>query len=84
MSESTGPHALNNAKGFRSDSAGKTVPGCRTVISNPDADGNGEVFINNGQVDFKNRMTTIIITFYNLHTLVPPRPSWTPFDARRY
>jgi hypothetical protein len=44
MSESTGPHAINNImKGFAVSSAGKTIPGCITKISNPDREGNGEV-----------------------------------------
>jgi len=44
MSESTGPHAINNiTKGFAVSSAGKTIPGCITKISNPDREGNGEV-----------------------------------------
>lgn len=52
MSESTGPHSINNiTKGFHLNSAGKGLPGCITKISNPDKDGNGEVGI-------------IIISFY--------------------
>ena len=43
MSESTGPHCINSAKGFRINSAGKTLPGCITKIKNADKDGNGEV-----------------------------------------
>jgi long-chain-fatty-acid--CoA ligase ACSBG len=44
MSESTGPHSINNiTKGYQLNSAGKSVPGCLTKIANPDKDGNGEV-----------------------------------------
>lgn len=44
MSESTGPHSINNiTKGFYINSAGKSLPGCITKIANPDKDGNGEV-----------------------------------------
>jgi len=44
MSESTGPHSINNiAKGFLPNSAGKAAPGCFTKIRSPDKDGNGEV-----------------------------------------
>lgn len=46
MSESTGPHAINNiTKGFAVSSAGKTIPGCTTKISNPDREGNGEILM---------------------------------------
>jgi long-chain-fatty-acid--CoA ligase ACSBG len=43
MSECTGPHCLSTPKGFRINSAGKTLPGCITKIKNADKDGNGEV-----------------------------------------
>ncbi|XP_032780235.2 long-chain-fatty-acid--CoA ligase ACSBG2 [Daphnia magna] len=46
MSESTGPHSINNiTKGFHINSAGKTAPGCITKIANPDKDGNGEILM---------------------------------------
>lgn len=46
MSESTGPHSINNiTKGYQLNSAGKPVPGCITKIANPDKDGNGEVLL---------------------------------------
>jgi hypothetical protein len=48
MSESTGPHSINNiTKGYQLNSAGKSVPGCLTKIANPDKDGNGEVILKN-------------------------------------
>ncbi|XP_046633356.1 long-chain-fatty-acid--CoA ligase ACSBG2-like [Daphnia pulicaria] len=46
MSESTGPHSINNiTKGYQLNSAGKSVPGCLTKIANPDKDGNGEILM---------------------------------------
>ncbi|XP_065714332.2 long-chain-fatty-acid--CoA ligase ACSBG2 isoform X3 [Patagioenas fasciata] len=43
MSESTGPHSVSLPHAFRLTSCGREVPGCRTLIHKPDADGNGEV-----------------------------------------
>ncbi|KAK2542322.1 Acsbg2 [Columba guinea] len=43
MSESTGPHTISLPHAFRLTSCGREVPGCRTLIHKPDADGNGEV-----------------------------------------
>jgi len=45
MSESTGPHCINSPKGFRINSAGKTLPGCITKIKNADKEGNGEILM---------------------------------------
>lgn len=46
MSESTGPHSINNiVKGFLPNSAGKAAPGCITKIRSPDKDGNGEILM---------------------------------------
>ncbi|KAL7836678.1 hypothetical protein AOLI_G00279620 [Acnodon oligacanthus] len=43
MSESTGPHTMSCANNFQIMSCGKVIPGCRTKLDKPDADGNGEV-----------------------------------------
>ncbi|XP_038632592.1 long-chain-fatty-acid--CoA ligase ACSBG2 isoform X2 [Scyliorhinus canicula] len=43
MSESTGPHTVSVPDSFRISSCGKVMPGCRTKILNPDADGCGEI-----------------------------------------
>ncbi|XP_066512539.1 long-chain-fatty-acid--CoA ligase ACSBG2-like [Hoplias malabaricus] len=43
MSESTGPHTMSWPNNFHLMSCGKVIPGCRTKLDKPDADGNGEV-----------------------------------------
>ncbi|XP_060088609.1 long-chain-fatty-acid--CoA ligase ACSBG2 [Heteronotia binoei] len=43
MSESSGPHTLSHPGSFKLTSCGKEMPGCRTMIYKPDADGNGEI-----------------------------------------
>ncbi|KAL1270036.1 hypothetical protein QQF64_032325 [Cirrhinus molitorella] len=43
MSESSGPHTISLPDAFRLTSCGKIIPGCKTKIFNPDADGNGEI-----------------------------------------
>ncbi|KAL0186097.1 hypothetical protein M9458_017767, partial [Cirrhinus mrigala] len=43
MSESSGPHTITVPDAFRLTSCGKVIPGCKTKIFNPDADGNGEI-----------------------------------------
>ncbi|XDV49206.1 hypothetical protein PO909_018498 [Leuciscus waleckii] len=43
MSESSGPHTISLPDAFRLTSCGKVIPGCKTKIFNPDADGNGEI-----------------------------------------
>ncbi|OQV24216.1 Long-chain-fatty-acid--CoA ligase ACSBG2 [Hypsibius exemplaris] len=43
MSECSGPHTVNLPGAFKLGSAGKTLFGVRTQISNPDAEGNGEI-----------------------------------------
>ncbi|XP_067872506.1 long-chain-fatty-acid--CoA ligase ACSBG2 isoform X1 [Heterodontus francisci] len=43
MSESTGPHTVSVPEAFRLSSCGKVMPGCKTKIFNPDADGCGEI-----------------------------------------
>ncbi|XP_065576536.1 long-chain-fatty-acid--CoA ligase ACSBG2-like isoform X2 [Artemia franciscana] len=43
MSESTGPHTVNIATSFCFGSAGRTLSGSKTVIHQPDKDGNGEI-----------------------------------------
>uniref|UniRef100_A0A8C1IQ10 Long-chain-fatty-acid--CoA ligase ACSBG2 n=1 Tax=Cyprinus carpio TaxID=7962 RepID=A0A8C1IQ10_CYPCA len=43
MSESSGPHTISLPDAFRLISCGKVIPGCKTKIFNPDADGNGEI-----------------------------------------
>ncbi|XP_065508582.1 long-chain-fatty-acid--CoA ligase ACSBG2 isoform X2 [Caloenas nicobarica] len=43
MSESTGPHTVSLPHAFRLTSCGREIPGCRTLIHKPDADGNGEI-----------------------------------------
>ncbi|XP_073688870.1 long-chain-fatty-acid--CoA ligase ACSBG2-like [Garra rufa] len=43
MSESTGPHSVSCAEGYRIMSCGKVLTGCKTKLDKPDADGNGEV-----------------------------------------
>jgi len=46
MSESTGPHCVNNiVKGFQANSVGKTTPGAVTKINNPNANGEGEILM---------------------------------------
>ncbi|XP_024860843.1 long-chain-fatty-acid--CoA ligase ACSBG2-like isoform X2 [Kryptolebias marmoratus] len=42
MSESSGPHTLSIAE-YRIGSCGKVMPGCKTKLQDPDADGNGEI-----------------------------------------
>ncbi|NXH22062.1 ACBG2 ligase, partial [Bucco capensis] len=43
MSESSGPHTISLPHSFRLGSCGKEMPGCRTLIHNPDGDGIGEI-----------------------------------------
>ncbi|XP_056628685.1 long-chain-fatty-acid--CoA ligase ACSBG2 isoform X1 [Triplophysa dalaica] len=43
MSESSGPHTVTLPDAFRLTSCGKVIPGCKTKIFSPDADGNGEI-----------------------------------------
>ncbi|XP_069482870.1 long-chain-fatty-acid--CoA ligase ACSBG2-like isoform X2 [Ambystoma mexicanum] len=43
MSESTGPHTLSVHSAFRIMSTGKEIPGCKTLIYNPEEDGTGEI-----------------------------------------
>lgn len=43
MSESTGPHTTGIEQAFKVGSAGRNLPGCKTRIASPDAEGNGEV-----------------------------------------
>ncbi|XP_036454558.1 long-chain-fatty-acid--CoA ligase ACSBG2-like [Colossoma macropomum] len=43
MSESTGPHTMSCTNCFQIMSCGKVIPGCKTKLVKPDADGNGEV-----------------------------------------
>jgi len=43
MSESSGPHTTGIEAAFKVGSAGRTIPGCTTIIDKPDKDGNGEV-----------------------------------------
>ncbi|XP_022047181.1 long-chain-fatty-acid--CoA ligase ACSBG2-like [Acanthochromis polyacanthus] len=42
MSESSGPHTVSIDE-YRITSCGKVMPGCKTKLENPDADGNGEI-----------------------------------------
>ncbi|XP_058231633.1 long-chain-fatty-acid--CoA ligase ACSBG2-like isoform X3 [Hemibagrus wyckioides] len=43
MSESTGPHTVSYSNNYRIMSCGRVIPGCKTKLDKPDADGNGEV-----------------------------------------
>ncbi|KAJ8274624.1 hypothetical protein COCON_G00092490 [Conger conger] len=43
MSESSGPHTISLEHIFRLTSCGKTIPGCKTKIFNPDNNGDGEI-----------------------------------------
>ncbi|NXI46790.1 ACBG2 ligase, partial [Galbula dea] len=43
MSESSGPHTISLPHSFRLGSCGKELPGCQTLILNPDGDGVGEI-----------------------------------------
>uniref|UniRef100_A0A673LR38 long-chain-fatty-acid--CoA ligase n=1 Tax=Sinocyclocheilus rhinocerous TaxID=307959 RepID=A0A673LR38_9TELE len=43
MSESTGPHTISWAEGYRIMSCGKVLTGCKTKLDKPDTDGNGEI-----------------------------------------
>ncbi|XP_072295184.1 long-chain-fatty-acid--CoA ligase ACSBG2-like [Eucyclogobius newberryi] len=43
MSESSGPHTVSVPEAFRLTSVGKEIPGCRTKLQSPDAEGNGEI-----------------------------------------
>uniref|UniRef100_A0A672IWJ3 long-chain-fatty-acid--CoA ligase n=1 Tax=Salarias fasciatus TaxID=181472 RepID=A0A672IWJ3_SALFA len=44
MSESSGPHTVAvSINDYRLTSCGKVMPGCKTNLENPDADGNGEI-----------------------------------------
>ena len=45
MSESTGPHTSGLPTSFKIGSPGKSVPGCSTLIDNPDSEGNGEIMM---------------------------------------
>jgi len=45
MSECSGPHAMATDNGFRLGSVGRTMVGCKTKISEPDADGCGEILL---------------------------------------
>jgi len=40
-----GPHTMSFPWKYRTISAGSEISGCRTVIAEPDEDGNGEVRI---------------------------------------
>uniref|UniRef100_A0ACB8F0P2 Long-chain-fatty-acid--CoA ligase acsbg2 n=1 Tax=Sphaerodactylus townsendi TaxID=933632 RepID=A0ACB8F0P2_9SAUR len=43
MSESSGPHTVSHPGCFKLTSCGREIMGCKTMISKPDSDGNGEV-----------------------------------------
>ncbi|KTG01631.1 hypothetical protein cypCar_00047494, partial [Cyprinus carpio] len=43
MSESTGPHTVSWAEGYRIMSCGKVLTGCKTKLDKPDNDGIGEI-----------------------------------------
>ncbi|XP_035503467.1 long-chain-fatty-acid--CoA ligase ACSBG2 isoform X2 [Scophthalmus maximus] len=43
MSENTGPHTISLPEAFKLTSCGKTIPGCKTKLHNPDEEGNGEI-----------------------------------------
>ncbi|NXU52153.1 ACBG2 ligase, partial [Turnix velox] len=43
MSESSGPHTGSLPHAFKLTSCGREMPGCRTLIHNPDKDGVGEI-----------------------------------------
>ncbi|CAL1594148.1 unnamed protein product [Knipowitschia caucasica] len=43
MSESSGPHTVSVPEAFRLTSVGKPIAGCRTKLSSPDEEGNGEI-----------------------------------------
>ncbi|XP_025934467.1 long-chain-fatty-acid--CoA ligase ACSBG2 isoform X1 [Apteryx rowi] len=43
MSESSGPHTISLPHAFKLTSCGKEMAGCRTLIHNPDGEGNGEI-----------------------------------------
>ncbi|KAL6465440.1 hypothetical protein MHYP_G00255730 [Metynnis hypsauchen] len=43
MSESSGPHTMSCITCFQIMSCGKVIPGCKTKLDKPDADGIGEV-----------------------------------------
>ncbi|KAJ1212734.1 hypothetical protein NDU88_000383 [Pleurodeles waltl] len=43
LSETSGPQTISVLSDFRITSCGKTVPGCKTRIHNPDEDGKGEI-----------------------------------------
>ncbi|KFP91910.1 Long-chain-fatty-acid--CoA ligase ACSBG2, partial [Apaloderma vittatum] len=43
MSESSGPHTASLPHAFRLSSCGREITGCRTLIHQPDGDGNGEI-----------------------------------------
>uniref|UniRef100_A0A673M778 long-chain-fatty-acid--CoA ligase n=1 Tax=Sinocyclocheilus rhinocerous TaxID=307959 RepID=A0A673M778_9TELE len=43
MSESTGPHSISWAEGYRIMSCGKVLTGCKTKLDKPDTDGTGEI-----------------------------------------
>lgn len=45
MSECSGPHCMATGSAYRIGSVGKTMVGCKTKISNPDKDGNGEILM---------------------------------------
>ncbi|XP_040010734.1 long-chain-fatty-acid--CoA ligase ACSBG2-like isoform X2 [Xiphias gladius] len=43
MSESSGPHTISVNSNYQISSCGKVMPGCKTMLQNPDKDGNGEI-----------------------------------------
>ncbi|XP_016130776.1 long-chain-fatty-acid--CoA ligase ACSBG2-like [Sinocyclocheilus grahami] len=43
MSESTGPHSISWAEGYRIMSCGKVLTGCKTKLDKPNTDGTGEI-----------------------------------------
>lgn len=43
MSESSGPHTVSRNEEYRITSCGKVMPGCKTKLDKPDADGSGEI-----------------------------------------
>lgn len=43
MSETSGVHTISTDSGFKLESVGRTIPGAKTKISNPDEDRQGEI-----------------------------------------
>lgn len=43
MSETAGGHSANNKDCWQLEGIGRTIPGVKTKIDNPDAEGNGEI-----------------------------------------